>query len=189
MERFVTQVKVLLRCADASQALLRQIKIQEFGKNKVYCNEGEQRLYWCYVLDGLVGAYQYFEYEPPYMHWATLPGQTFTGTKHEYSDNSHSLEIRFLKDTKVAMIHLQQLRDLMDEHIPILRLINVLRQRRFTIVDIKSRVMARNATDRYRETLYEIPAIPAALNNNQLAQYLNINPKTLYKSRKKEINR
>lgn len=189
MERFVTQVKALLRCADASKALLRHIKIREFGKNKVYCDEGEQKLYWCYVLDGLVGAYQYFEYEPPYMHWATLPGQTFTGTKHEYSDNSHSLEIRFLKDTKVAMIHLQLLRDLMDEHIPILRLINVLRQRRFTIVDIKSRLMARNATDRYRETLYEIPAIPATLNNNQLAQYLNINPKTLYKSRKKEINR
>lgn len=183
------QTKQLLRCEASSQALLRHIKIQEFNKNKVYCSEGEQKPYWCYVIDGLVGAYQYFEYEPPYMHWATLPGQTFTGTKHEYSDNSHSLEIRFLKDSKVAMIHLQLLCELMDEQIPIMRLINVLRQRRFTIGDIKSRVMARNATDRYRETLYEIPAIPATLNNNQLAQYLNINPKTLYKSRKKEINR
>lgn len=189
MERFITQAKALLHCADASQALFRHIKIQEFNKNKVYCSEGEQKPYWCYVIDGLVGAYQYFEYESPYMHWATLPGQTFTGTKHEYSRSSHALDIRFLKDTKVAMVHLKQLHDLMDEHAPIMRLVNVLRQRRFTIGDIKSRVMARNAKDRYSETLYEIPAIPATLNNNQLAQYLNINPKTLYKSRKKEINR
>lgn len=123
------------------------------------------------------------------MHWVTLPGQSFTGTKHEYSDSSHDLDIHFLRDTKLVTIHRPILLQLMEGHPPIMRLINILRQRRATITDLKLRVLSHPATERYRESLHYLPAIPTALNNKQLSQYLNIDPKTLYQSRRQELGR
>lgn len=189
MEKFRTQVIKLLQCEASSDALLNSIKIQTYQKDKVYCRTGEIRLQWCYVLEGLVGAYQHFEDPPPYMLWATLPGQTYTGTKHEYSDSSQELDIKFLKDTRLAVIPLPTLRTLMEKHPPIMRLINIMRQRRNTISDLKLRVVSHSPTKRYRESLHQLPAIPQHLNNKQLAQYLNIDPKTLYRSRKIELKR
>lgn len=183
------QTKQLLRCDDSSNALLSSVKVRVYQKNEIYCASGEFHLHWCYVLEGVVGAYEYTEGHPPYMHWAALPGQSFTGTKHEYSDSSHNLDIHCLKHTRIAAIHLAELRRLMDEHRPIMRLINILRQRRSTISDLKIRVLSRPATERYRESLHQLPAIAAHFNNHHLAQYLNIDPKTLYRSRKLELGR
>ncbi|ERJ57939.1 Crp/Fnr family transcriptional regulator [Sphingobacterium paucimobilis] len=189
MEKFRSQVVKLLQCEASSNALLSMTKVQHFDKNKIYCRDRDRCQQWCYVLDGLVGALYYYENHPPYMHWMTLPGQSFTGTKHEYSDSSHDLDIYILKDTRLAVIHLAELRRLMEIHAPIMRLINILRQRRSTIGDLKLRVMSHPPTERYRETLKHLPAIPATLNNKQLAQYLNIDPKTLYRSRRQELGR
>lgn len=189
MEKFRTQAIKLLQCEASSHALLNSIKIQSHQKDKVYCRTAEIRPQWCYVLEGLVGAYQHLENPPPYMHWVTLPGQTYTGTKHEYSDSSQELDIKFLKDTRLAVIQLPALRILMEKHPPIMRLINIMRQRRNTISDLKLRVVSHSPTKRYHETLQQLPIIPATLNNGQLAQYLNIDPKTLYRSRKIELKR
>lgn len=189
MEKFRTQTVKLLQCEASSDALLNSIKIQTYQKDKVYCRIEETLQQWCYVLDGLVGAFQYFDNSPPYMHWVSLPGQTYTGTKHEYSDSSQELEIKFLKNTRLAVIQLPTLHKLMEKHPPIMRLINILRQRRHTIGDIKLRIVANPPTKRYQETLQQLPIIPATLNNGQLAQYLNIDPKTLYRSRRIELKR
>lgn len=188
MERLIEKTSHLLKCEHANNALIESVSQKKYEQGKIFCNEFDYKPYWCFVLEGLVGAYSY-ENITPYMHWAALPNQTFTGTKHEFSDSSQNLEIRFLKKTTLAMIYLPQLRNLMNEHPDIYRLFNILRQRRFTIVDFKLRVIAQPAKDRYRKLLQDIPMIPQELNNLQLAHYLYIDPKTLYNSRRKELNR
>lgn len=189
MENFRAQTTKLLQCEASSEALLNSVKLKTFKKDKRYCFETDKRPQWCYVLDGLVGAYQHPEGRPKYMHWATLPGQCFTGTKHEFSDSSQELDIKFLKNTRLAMIQLPQLQKLMNTHPPIMRLINILRQRRYTISDIKVKIMAQTPVDRYPAATDHLPSIPATLNNNQLAEYLNIDLKTLYRSRRKYLGR
>ncbi|WP_164126582.1 Crp/Fnr family transcriptional regulator [Sphingobacterium luzhongxinii] len=189
MEKFRSQAIKLLQCEVSSEALLRCVTVRIYQKNEIYCLSGDVRLHWCYVLEGMVGAYQHIDPRPPYMHWAALQGQAFTGTKHEYSDSSADLDMTFLKYTRLAVVHLAELRRLMDEHPPIMQLINILRQRRSTISDLKLRVLSRPATERYRESLHQLPAVAASLNNHYLARYLNIDPKTLYRSRKIELKR
>lgn len=188
MERLFEKTSHLLKCEYSNNALIECVTQKKYEQGKIFCTEFDYKFYWCFVLEGLVGAYSY-ENTTPYMHWVALPNQTFTGTKHEFSDSSQKLEIIFLKKTALAMIHLAQLRQLMKEHYPIYRLFNILRQRRFTIVDLKLRVLAQPANDRYRKLRQEIPGIPKELNNLQLAQYLFIDPKTLYNSRRKELKR
>lgn len=188
MERLIEKTSHLLKCEDAHNALIECVTQKKYEQGRIFCTEFGYKPYWCFVLEGLVGAYTY-DNITPYMHWAALPKQTFTGTKHEFSDSSQNLEIKFLKNTTLAMIYLPQLRQLVKEHQPISRLFNILRQRRFTMVDLKLRVLAQPANDRYGKLQQDIPVISKELNNLQLAQYLYIDPKTLYNSRRKELKR
>lgn len=187
MDQFTTYIKPYFddnaQCIDL---LLRHSTIHSYRKDIVYCREDETRPYWCYVIDGLVGAYQ-MDSKKPYLHWIANSGHYFTGTKHEYSFNSQSLHIRFLRKSKIASIPLSIIQRLQDEDPYIRRFVSILRQRKSTFFDLKALVMAHDATLRYAKLREHLPHITDQLNNIQLSSFLAIDRKTLYKSKREAL--
>lgn len=189
METFVQFLSTHIASQATLDELLSQLHVQIFERGQVYCREDERRPYWCYVGSGLVGAYYCRPSKRPYLHWVASEGHYFTGTKHEYSSSGQLLHVEFLKKSKVISIHLHRLRTLQEKDFDLQRLFNILRQRTSTFFDRKTLIMAQDAQDRYAMLCRLFPQLILMLNNEQLSQFLAINPKTLYKSRKEALFR
>ncbi|MGB3106200.1 hypothetical protein [Sphingobacterium siyangense] len=187
MDRFIKHLDSYFRTDDPCRdALLQHTNIREGKYDQIYCREDESRPYWCYVLEGMVGAYE-LRLKKPYLHWIAIEGHYFTGTKHEYSFNSQDLNIQFLKKSTIACIPLAVLRELQGQYPSMHHFVSIMRQRKSDFFNKKGLIMAYDAFDRYDKLYNLMPTISSNLNNKQLSQFLHIDPKTLYISKKRNI--
>ncbi|GGH12039.1 hypothetical protein FAZ19_09605 [Sphingobacterium alkalisoli] len=186
MNQFISYIKPFFNDNPQSlDILLEHTVVHTYRRDIVYCREDEERPYWCYVIDGLVGAYQ-LDAKKPYLHWVAGDGHYFTGTKHEYSFNSQSLRISFLKKSKLASIPLPIIQMLQDQDPTIRRFVSILRQRKSTFFDLKA-LVAYDPTMRYAKLCEHLPRITDQLNNIQLSAFLAIDRKTLYESKREAL--
>lgn len=189
MDRFIKHLDMHFRKDDPCRKhLLEHSKIRQSGRGQIYCREDESRPYWCYVLDGVIGAYE-MNLKKPYIHWAATEGHYFTGTKHEYSFNSQALNIQFLTKGTIACIPLSILRQLQHEYPSAHHFVSIMRQKKSDFFNKKGLVMVQDASNRYEKLHGLMPDICYSLNNKQLSQFLYIDPKTLYQSKKIHLYR
>lgn len=170
------------RCRDE---LIKYSILRKAKRGQIYCREDESRPYWCYVLDGMVGAYE-MQLRKPYLHWIATEGHYFTGTKHEYSFSSQDLCIQFLSKTTLACIPLSILQELQDKYPSMHHFVSIMRQRKSDFFNKKGLIMAKDATDRYIKLKELMPTLWYNLNNKLMSEFLYIDPKTLYESKKRQ---
>lgn len=187
MNRFIRHLNSHFKDDDPCRLqLLEHTKIIKGNRGQVYCREDESRAYWCYVLEGTVGAYE-TNLKKPYIHWVATEGHYFTGTKHEYSFNSQALSIQFLTRSTIACIPLSLLQQLQDKYPSAHHFVSIMRQKKSDFFNKKGLLTIQDALHRY-EKLHELmPDICYSLNNKQLSQFLYIDPKTLYQSKKTHL--
>lgn len=184
MDRFIRHLnKYFKDDAPCRLQLLEHTKIIKGNRSQVYCSENESRPYWCYVLNGVVGAYEH-QLKKPYLHWVAGEGHYFTGTKHEYSFNSQALSVQFLTTGTIACIPLSNLQQLQQDYPSVQHFVSIMRQRKSDFFNKKGLIMAHDALDRYAKLHDLMPSMCYSLNNKQLSQFLYIDSKTLYESKK-----
>lgn len=189
MDRFIRHLNSHFKNDDPCRLqLLEHTKIIKGNRDQVYCREDESRPYWCYVLEGTVGAYE-TNLKKPYIHWVATEGHYFTGTKHEYSFNSQALSIKFLSRSTLACIPLSHLQQLQDNCPSVHRFVSIIRQKKSDFFNKKGLIIVPDAIDRYDKLQELMPDMCYTLNNKQLSQFLYIDPKTLYKSKKRNLYR
>ncbi|WP_139351022.1 hypothetical protein [Sphingobacterium sp. CZ-UAM] len=186
MKRFIQHLNAYFgiedRCRDE---LIKYSILRKAKRGQIYCREDESRPYWCYVLDGMVGAYE-TQLRKPYLHWIATEGHYFTGTKHEYSFSSQDLCIQFLSKTTLACIPLSILQELQDKYPSMHHFVSIMRQRKSDFFNKKGLIMAKDATDRYIKLKELMPTLWYNLNNKLMSEFLYIDPKTLYESKKRQ---
>ncbi|MCW2263134.1 MULTISPECIES: Crp/Fnr family transcriptional regulator [Sphingobacterium] len=187
MDRFIKHLDMHFRKDDpCRQQLLEHSKIRQCSSGQIYCREDESQPYWCYVLDGAVGAYE-MNLKKPYIHWVATQGNYFTGTKHEYSFNSQALNIQFLSKGTIACIPLSTLQQMQQEHPSAHHFVSIMRQRKSDFFNKKGMIMVHDAIDRYKKLVELMPSLCYSLTNKQLGEFLYIDPKTLYLSKKRNL--
>lgn len=184
MKRFTKHLNRYFNADDpCREELIQHTKIRHGKRGQIYCREDESRTYWCYVLDGKVGAYE-MNLKKPYLHWIATEGHYFTGTKHEYSFNSQDLNIQFLSKSTIACIPLAILQELQDRYPSMHHFVSIMRQRKSDFFNKKALIMAQDSRDRYAKLKALMPELFLSLNNKLLSQFLYIDPKTIYESKK-----
>jgi len=187
MDRFIKHLKIYFKYdAACREELIQHSRILKGSRGQIYCREDESRPYWCYVLEGVLGAYE-IRLKKPYLHWVATEGHYFTGTKHEYSFNSQALNIQFLTKGTIICIPLSKLQELQEKYPSVHHFVSIMRQRKSDFFNKKAFIVAQDAKDRYQKLHELMPAICHSLNNIQLSQFLYIDPKTLYESKKKNL--
>ncbi len=183
MDRFIKHLNMHFKPDDPCRdELIENTKIRHGKRGQIYCREDESRPYWCYVLEGKVGAYE-MQLKKNYLHWIATEGHYFTGTKHEYSFNSQSLNIQFLQKSTIACIPLTVLQELQDRYPSMHHFVSIMRQRKSDFFNKKALIMAQDATGRYAKLKELMPLLFHSLNNKLMSQFLNIDPKTIYRNR------
>jgi len=184
VKRFTKHLDTYFNADDPCRnELIKHTKLRQGKRGQIYCREDESRPYWCYVLDGRIGAYE-TKLKKPYLHWIATEGNYFTGTKHEYSFNSQDLNIQFLKKSTIACIPLTVLQELQDQYPSMHHFVSIMRQRKSDFFNKKGLIMAQDSRDRYAKLKELMPALFLSLNNKLLSQFLYIDPKTIYGSKK-----
>lgn len=187
MDRFIKHLDLHFKTDDpCRQQLLDHCKIIQSVRGQVFCREYESRPYFCYVLEGVVAAYE-MNLKKPYIHWVATEGHYFTGTKHEYSFNSQALNIQFLTKGTIACIPLSILQQLQHEYPSVHHFVSIMRQRKSDFFNKKGLIMVQNAMDRYEKMEEFMPSLCYSLTNKQLSEFLYIDPKTLYLSKKRSL--
>ena len=183
VKRFIKHLNTYFNADDPCRdELIKHTKIRQGKRGEIYCREDESRPYWCYVLEGMVGAYE-MKLKKPYLHWISTEGHYFTGTKHEYSFNSQDLNIQFLKKSTIACIPLTVLQALQDQYPSMHHFVSIMRQRKSDFFNKKGLIMAQEPKDRSAKCKELIPALWHRLNNQLQSQFLYIDPKTIYRNR------
>ncbi len=187
MDRFIKHLDLHFKTDDpCRQQLLEHSKIIRSGRGQIYCREDQSRPYWCYVLEGVVAAYE-MNLKKPYIHWIATEGHYFTGTKHEYSFNSQALHIQFLTKVTIACIPLSILQQLQQNYHSAHHFVSIMRQKKSDFFNKKGLIMVHDAIDRYEKLELLMPSLCYRLTNKQLSEFLYIDPKTLYKSKKRAL--
>jgi hypothetical protein len=186
VNRFIKHLNAHFNVEDPCRhVLIQHTKVRQGKRGQIYCREDESRPYWCYVLEGMVGAYE-TRLRKPYLHWIATEGHYFTGTKHEYSFNSQDLNIQFLKKSKIACIPLTVLQELQDRYPSMHHFVSIIRQRKSDFFNKKGLIMAQDAMARYAKFKELMPVLFHSLNNKLLSQFLYIDPKTIYESKRNQ---
>ncbi|MCS4226406.1 hypothetical protein [Sphingobacterium sp. BIGb0165] len=186
MNRFIKHLNAHFNVEDPCRhELIRHTKVRQGKRGQIYCREDESRPYWCYMLEGMVGAYE-LQLRKPYLHWIATEGHYFTGTKHEYSFNSQDLNIQFLKKSKIACIPLTVLQELQDRYPSMHHFVSIMRQRKSDFFNKKGLIMAQDSMARYAKFKELMPVLLHSLNNKLLSQFLYIDPKTIYESKRNQ---
>jgi hypothetical protein len=184
MNRFITHLNTYFNADDpCCDQLIKHTILRKGKRGQVYCRQDESRPYWCYVLQGTVGAYE-TELRKPYLHWIATEGHYFTGTKHEYSFNSQDLNIQFLRNSTLACIPLAVLQELQDTYPSMHHFVSIMRQRKSDFFNKKGLIMATEAKERYAKMKELMPSLWYSLDNKLVSQFLYIDPKTIYRHRK-----
>lgn len=184
VKRFIKHLNTYFNADDPCRdELIKHTKIRQGKRGEIYCREDESRPYWCYVLEGMVGAYE-MKLKKPYLHWIATEGHYLTGTKHEYSFNSQDLNIQFLRKSTIVCIPLTVLQQLQDQYPSMHHFVSIMRQRKSDFFNKKGLIMAQDSRDRYAKLKALMPGLFLSLNNKLLSQFLYIDPKTIYESKK-----
>lgn len=183
VNRFIKHLNAHFNVEDPCRdELIRHAMLRKGMRGQVYCREDESRPYWCYVLEGMVGAYE-TRLRKPYLHWIATEGHYFTGTKHEYSFNSQDLNIQFLRKSTIACIPLTVLQELQDRYPSMHHFVSIMRQRKSDFFNKKGLIMAQEPKDRSSKCKELMPELWHRLNNQLQSQFLYIDPKTIYRNR------
>lgn len=183
MNRFIDYLHTYFHPHDpCCEELLHYVSLRTGKRGQVYCRADESRPYWCYVLEGMVGAYE-MHHKKPYLHWIATKGHYFTGTKHEYSVNGQDLHIQYLRKSTLACLPLSVLLPLQDRYASMHRFVSIIRQRKSDFFNKKSLIMAYDAKDRPVKMKELMPELWQSLNNKLQSEFLHIDLKTIYRNR------
>lgn len=169
--------------ASSLDLLLNRCSIMQHKKGSLICDSASYRPYGYFLIEGMAAASE-VDIDKNHLHWVGLAGDFFTSTAHTYNVEVQNQDIHLLTDGKIAYIHLVQLREIADKHIAVQRFLHLQQCQRTTFFQLKTLILAQQASQRYAKLCFYFPQIAYRLNNKQLSNFLAIDLKTLYKSKK-----
>jgi len=189
MDRFFTFWRKHIKIPAEAQAFMEtHAQLKHYQKGEVFSAPDEARLYWCYILDGLVGGIYYSEDGSMQIRWLATPNNYFTGTEHLFTKKPQPLFIEFLRPTTLLLLPREIALEGQRRYPAISELFHILKQHH--INRLRKQVAVFEHIDfygRYQTFLAELPELAFHTTKAQQASFLHISRGSFFRVQKQYL--